>query len=398
MIDPRNPNGVVQIGATDPQTGLPYGQATPVKTTGTSLIPTPQQINGSGNISQGYVNTQPQAKDLPPMPDNLYQSARAGIANGTMTPQQALAYLGSYSSQYQAPDTNKLFAAMTVNKGGVQYALNTDGSMKPITATSTKSDLNLGTGATSITTSTGNPNLDAALGKIGGLVGELAAGGQIPTTLQITPALVGKFLAWAHAAVDPQTQQLLSAEAGNINAAIKNAQTQYENTQAGTVQEYGTDLADEQDAAGRSGTAFSGQRNLNEANLTASANRKLSSTASQSAYDIGSLLRGGGADLGSSNASMLTTPTESAPGTLSNTGGSRGSYTPAANSLDFGYNPSAYTAGAIPSNQNTALGNLQSNYLGQYSTLAANNTNGSRSINDLLGMITGVPAGQSLSI
>lgn len=245
---------------------------------------------------------------------------------------------------------------------------------------------------------TGNANLDAALGPLATQVAALATNGQIPSTLQITPALVGTFLSWAHSVVDPQTQQLLTAEAANINNSLQNAQIDYQNTQGETEQQFGTDLANEENEAGTSGTAFSGQRNLNEQNMVNSTNRTLSTNAADAALNVGNTLNAGAAAVGASNAGMFNLPTLAGAGTVSNTGGARGTYTPSGNSLDFGYNPSTYTAGTIPTSGATNVGNQEANYLGQYTTLAANNSNGTRSVNDLLGMITGAPAGATANL
>ncbi len=245
---------------------------------------------------------------------------------------------------------------------------------------------------------TGNANLDAALGPLSTQIQSLATQGQLPSTLEITPSLVGTFLNWAHTVVDPQTQAALSAEAANVNNALSAAAINYQNTQAESVQGYGMDLLNEQNNAGTSGTAFSGLRNLEENNMVNSENRTLSTNAANAALNIGNTLNSGAAAVGSSNAGMFNLPTLAGAGTVSNTGGSTGTYTPSGNSLDFGYNPSIYVAGTIPSQGYSNTANQEANYLNQYSTLAASNSNGSRSVNDLLGMITGAPAGATTNL
>ena len=251
------------------------------------------------------------------------------------------------------------------------------------------------TGANSGTTSapeapagsiTGNDKLDTILKSVQNLLDTNKA--TIPPGLQITPQLTQQFLAWAHQAVDPQTKQLIDSEIANINASSANQQKQFEAQQGEVLQNFGTNLATEQNAAGASGTAFSGQRNLNERNLAATANRTLSSLASNTAYNIGAGLRNTAANVGSANAGAINIPSLTAMN-VGIEGGSRGSTAPA-NSLDFSYNPGLYTAGVIPTNQNTAVNQLAGNYLGQYTTLAG--TNSGRSMSDLIGGITGLPA------
>lgn len=254
------------------------------------------------------------------------------------------------------------------------------------------------TAATPAIQPTGNANLDAALGPLASAVNTLATNGQVPATLQITPAMVGTFLSWAHTVVDPQTQAALSAEAENVNNAISNAVTNYQNTQAESVQGFGMNLLNEENNAGNNGTAFSGMRNLNESNMVNSENRTLSTNAANTALSLGNTLNAGAAAVGASNANMFNLPTIPGAGTVSNQGPSTGTFTPSAAPLSLGYNPSIYVAGSIPSSGASNVGNQEANYLNQYSTLAANNSNGSRSVNDLLGMITGAPAGATSNL
>lgn len=240
--------------------------------------------------------------------------------------------------------------------------------------------------------STGNDNLDKIQKSIADMININPAQYNIPANLKITPALTATFLNWAHQAVDPQTQQLIRAEAANINTSLQNTETQYNQNVGQTVQDYGTKLAAQDEASAGTGTAFSGARGLADTNLTNTTNRTLASLGATTAANIGNTLQAGGAQVGSANTNLLNMPTlnnigvNSANNTgINTTGTNRGN-------MNYNYNPSIYTAGAIPTSQNTALGNLQSNYLKQYSDLAANNSNGSRSMNDLLGMISGAPA------
>ena len=251
---------------------------------------------------------------------------------------------------------------------------------------------------TSSITPTGNPNLDAATTGLVDYINSSGAQFQIPANLQITPALTAQFLNWAHSVVDPQTQQLLQNEATSINTSLQNAETQYNNQVGQTTQDYGTTLAAQDNAAGGNGVAFSGARGLADQNLMNTTNRSLASLGSSTAANIGNTLQTGAAQVGSANAGLFTTPSLSGASVdLSNNTGI-GTTNNTTGGLNYNYNPSAYTMGAIPTSQNTALGNQQSNYMNQYTTLAANNTTGGRTMGDLLGMISGAPAGASTNL
>lgn len=243
--------------------------------------------------------------------------------------------------------------------------------------------------------STGDASLDQIVKSLVGNMDALSKGYQIPATLQITPDLVSKFLAFAHQVVDPQTKQLIQSKITDINADLANQANQFGFSRDNIVQNFGTTLANEEETAGGAGTAFSGQRGINEGNLVAGTNRSLASLGSTTGYNIGSALRAGAADVGSSNAGGFNLPTI-AGGSVSTAGGSRGTFNNGGN-ISYNYDPNLYTAGVIPSNQNTALNNLEGNYLTQYGNLASSNSNGSRSIKDLLGMMSGLPANASLS-
>lgn len=256
-----------------------------------------------------------------------------------------------------------------------------------------------GTSGTGISVpSTGNSNLDQIQKSITDLAnGLITSGYTIPATLQITPALVSQFLQYAHQAVDPYTQQLLSSEITNVNADLSNQQTQFQNQQDQAVQQFGTQLASQDNAAGANGTAFSGQRQLTDNNLVNSTNRSLSSLMSNTAYNMGSTLRSGAANVGAANAGGFNLPTLA--GGSVGLGGQLGSYNSTVttgNNPSFNYNPSLYTVGAIPSAGTQNVNQLEQSYINQYGTLAGNNSNGSRNIGDLIGMMSGLPSGYSI--
>ncbi len=282
---------------------------------------------------------------------------------------------------------------VTLGNGATVYVDNTgaffDSTGKPVDPSSVAASTASGPATSSgsiTTTSTGDPQLDQILQGIAGLGNKIISSGYtIPSTLQITPDIVGQFLSFAHQNVDPYYQQLLSGRIADVNSNLANLATQYNTSRDQAVQDFGTGLATEQNAAGASGTAFSGQRALNENNMAATTNRTLSSLGSTAAYNVGSALRSGAADVGAANAGQFQLPTL-AGGQVSLAGGQRGSFTPG-QTLDFGYNPSIYTVGNIPSAQGQAASQLQQTYLGQYGTLAGAQSNSGRSVSDLFGMM-----------
>ncbi len=371
----------------------PAGYA--IKIPGTETVPTPGNFAPGQTTTYGSVNVQPsqvQHPATPTIPASVYQSMRASIASGAISPQQALATIQQSYPGAQV-DTGTLYAPMSFQQNGQTMGLNPDGTIKNLGAT-TQSQTVTKAGISAPTTgfqaqSTGDPALDAVQAQIKALTEQLGASGQLPANLQITPDVTAKFLAWAHGVVDPQTQQLLTAKAADINGALQNYATQYETQKGQITQDFGTELATEQNTAGGAGTAFSGQRTLNENNMVNTTNRSLASLGANTAYNVGNTLRAGAAAVGSANAGQFNLPTL-AGGQVSNVGGQRGSSSNA-NALDFGYNPSIYTVGNIPSSQETAVGAKAQDYQKQYYDLASANT--TRSVGDLLGMITNKPAG-----
>ena len=243
--------------------------------------------------------------------------------------------------------------------------------------------------------STGDQGLDQILNSIKGLADNLISSGYtIPKNLQITPDLISTFLGYAHQAIDPYTKQLLDSRITDVNASLDTMAKTFGNQVAARQQQFGTELATEQNTSGATGNAFSGLRNLNESNLAATANRDLSSLGINTAYNMGSAARSAASDVGSANAGGIVLPSI-AGGTVSLAGGSRGT-TGTGSPLSLNYNPSLYTVGTIPSAQKGAVNQQQQNYISQYGTLAGLNSNTNRSVKDLLGMMSGLPAGYSV--
>lgn len=362
---------------------------------------TPQPLQ-QGSIAYGAVNVSP--KTAPPIPDSLYQTTRTAIQNGSMTPQQAQQYLQSYvaNGTYSGSvNTGVLFAPMQITQNGLQYNLGSDGtwqsasaSVKGNTGNTTGSSIAAATGGVQYG-STGNSQLDSILQGVAGVANNLISTGYtIPQDLQITPSLVSDFLNYAHQVVDPYTQQQISSTIADVNANLQNLGTQYGNNMGQLIQDFGMNLASEQNTAAQSGTAFSGLRGVTENNLVNSTNRSLSSLGAQSSYDMGNAARTAAAAVGSQNAGGITLPTLST-GTVSTSGGSFGS-SGTGSGLSYNYNPSLYTVGSIPSTGATNVANQEASYLSQYGTLAGAQSSSGRSPSDLIGMMSGLPANYQL--
>lgn len=362
----------------DAKTGAPIGSA-PAQTA-PSLIPSPASAAATPASAPSFPTTSLQPGATGPAVKQLQDYL---VSQGVMTQQQVNTGYGTYGPQTTAA-VNALQQKMGIdNSSGPGYW-----GPKTISAITSKGGGGSAPAASSGLTfqPTGDPNLDQVLKGVADLGGSIISSGYtIPPTLQITPDVVSKFLDFAHKNIDPYYQQLLTGRIADVNANLQNLATQYNLSKDQTTQDFGTALATEQNSAGASGTAFSGQRALNENNMAATTNRTLSGLASDAAYNIGSALRSGAADVGATNANSFNLPTL-ATGSVGVTGGSRGSSTNG-NNLDFGYNPSIYTVGNIPSAQGTAAKQLQQTYLGQYGTLAGAQSNSGRSVNDLFGMM-----------
>lgn len=229
--------------------------------------------------------------------------------------------------------------------------------------------------------STGNPEIYSALANIQTLIDNMSKTGQIPAGLQITDAVTSQFLQAAHNVVDPYTQQQIKGAVSDLNASLANQGTQFNAQQGQITQDFGTNLATEQNQAGRNGTAFSGQRALNETNLANTTNRSLASLGANTAYNIGNTLRTGAGQVGANNTGQFNTPSLNL-NSVGITGGQRGNVSNYG-SLAYNYNPSQYTVGSLTDTGTANVGNTYANYLNRYNQLAANQSNSSRTWQDL---------------
>lgn len=353
----------------DAKTGTPIGSAP-------SLFPSP---SGTGNSTPSLPSTALQPGATGPAVKQLQDYL---VSQGLMTPEQVATGSGTYGPQTTAAVKALQTKLGIDNSSGPGYF-----GPKTIAAIQGGGGSGGATGTPTLTYQpTGDSSLDKVLEGITKLGGSIIDSGYtIPPTLQITPDVVSKFLDFAHKNVDPYYQQLLTGRIADVNANLTNLAAQYEATKGQTLQDFGTTLATEQNTAGGNGTAFSGQRGLNENNMVATTNRSLGALGAKAALDIGSTLRSGAADVGAGNAGAFQLPTL-ATGSVSNVGGQRGSSL-SGNSLDFGYNPSTYAVGNIASAQGEAAKKLQQTYLGQYGTLAGAQSSSGRSFSDLTSMM-----------
>ena len=355
------------------------------------------------NISYGVTNPQPVSPYVPPKPNipaSTYNDLMQQVVSGKITGNAAIQQIQDLVNSGKYSDTSvniqSLFPSSQTFPNGTTYTdpitgktVNYGSTGQPIASTGNNTTTGTTTGSLGYTP-TGNDNLDKALASISGIISsQKAAGNVLAPGLQVTPELVSQFLAYAHQVVDPQTQQAITTELSNVNADLENQAKQYGYSTAGIIRDFGTSLATEQNAAGASGTAFSGQRALNEQLMADTANNQLGSAGSTAAYNIGNAARSAAAQVGASNAGGINTPSLVSP-YVSQFGGQRGT-AGTGNGLGFNYTPSLYTVGTIPSAGNTNVANQQANYLNQYMTLAGAQSGAQPQ--DLVKQLTGLPAG-----
>lgn len=355
---------------------------------------TPTQTSYQGGSIVDYLNSQGQASDFA---TRAQLASSLGIQNYSGTAAQNTQLLNTLQSQSGATGAS--------GNTSPSYTIQANDKFNPYTGQPLTADQKVGSVIQNPGTPTGASGTSGASGTTpggsGGILGLanglISSGYTIPTTLQITPALISQFLSYAHQAVDPYTQQLLSSEITNVNADLANQQTQFQNQQGETVQQFGTQLAGQDNAAGNNGTAFSGQRQLTDNNLVNSTNRSLSSLTANANYNAGNTLRTGAAAVGAANANQFNLP--SFAGGNVGLGGQLGNFNPTVTTGTnpaLNYNPSLYTVGAIPSAGTQNVNQLEQSYISQYGALAGNNSNGSRSISDLIGMMSGLPSGYTI--
>ena len=392
---------------------LPGGQA-PAGSNGTPAV-----NNAPAPLTTTQTQTNNNGGQKPVIPNSAYQQIVQQIENGTISNQsQAEAKINSLiqSGQYadSSIDYSRLFPSGTTFPrgfsytlpGGQTYTADSTGKMNQSTTnTQTNNGGNQGGGTTSGTglidtngnytwVNTGNSAVDTLGNSMIGLINNQRNNGNVLAPgLQVTPALVSQFLQYAHSVVDPQTQQTLQNEMANISSDLSAQAKNLGLSEAGIIRDFGTSLATEQNSAGASGNAFSGQRALNENLMVDTTNQQLQSAENTASYNMGNSARTAAALVGSGNAAGLNASDINMPGinsqSVSLTGGARGSST-TGGGLGFNYTPSLYTIGTLPSAGNTNLANQQANYLTQYNTLAANQS--SAQPQDIVKQLTGLPA------
>jgi hypothetical protein len=208
--------------------------------------------------------------------------------------------------------------------------------------------------------------------------------GKIPSSFQLTPSNLAQLLQIATTQTDPQTQQVLKNEIAHINQNIQNYGNQFVNTQGKLIQDFQTNLGQEQNASGAAGTTMSGLRNLTENRMVAGTNRDLSSLQSSTASTMGDLYREGATAVGGANNQFNMMNLNGA--SVNNQGGQYGSVQ-GNGSLSYNYDPSKYTIGSIQQAGAKAAQDQQNTWISQYGNLASNPNNYTRTASDLLGTI-----------
>ena len=243
---------------------------------------------------------------------------------------------------------------------------------------------------------TTDPGQETALQVLGPYLMNLIQSGSIPPDLQITPAITAEFLSMAHAVVDPQTQQYIENTVSDINANTQEFQTAFQQAQLGIQQQYGSQLATEQNASGAAGIAYGGERRGIENLMTSEANLQMQQAANQYQQQEGANLRAGAAAIGTPNAGLLQQPNTPSYNSLTNVGGSGpqlGSVLQGGGGgLNYNYNPMNYAVGSLLTQGNTNVNQTAANFNQQYGTLAANPINSGQTAASLIGSIQSASA------
>lgn len=391
-------SSTITWGATGMPPELSSALGNPAGSTPTAAAPGGYTTPVAPNTSYGATNTNPTGQlqwwQKPPLPSSVIQQYKAQVANGSMSMSDANAAIRAMDGQYDVsgftPSQIQPPAGATyTGAGGSTYTFDGNGTANKTGASQYNSTTGANGGNTTASvgqapgfTSTGNPNYDALLSSAGAYVSQnLAAGSTINPNISITPELVAKFLQEAHASADPYYKQQVDNAVSDINGNLQQLTTDFNNKQAETLQGFGTQLATQDNAAANNGVAFSGGRNLADQNLQDSTNRVLSTNAADTSNQVGSILRAGATNVGSTNTGRFNLPTLLGAG-VSTLGGQRGSTTPG-QTLSFNYDPTAYGTGALTSQYNSNLVNQSNQYLKNYLNTAANATSATPSFQDL---------------
>ena len=222
---------------------------------------------------------------------------------------------------------------------------------------------------------------------------------QTNPNLEMTPALMAQFLAAAHQVVDPQTQQALGMVINDVNASLASQQKNYEATKGTTIQDFGTQLANQNNTAGANGVYLSTQNDVNNNNLIKNTNRTLSSLGATTGYNLGNTLRSGASQVGTENTGQFNLPTI-ATGQVG-LGGQRGTQG-TSGTPDLNYDPNSYKVGTITSGTTggageSAVNEKNANYQSQYNQLIGqNNSDLSATPDSLIKKMSGLPSGFTL--
>lgn len=393
-LGPVDPNTLKPLNGSAP-VAAPAPTQTQTQPTQTAAAPAP---SASSSLLAGLPSVNLQQGDTGA---NVVALQKWLVAQGLMTQQQVNTGPGIYGPQTTAA-VKKMQELLGVDNstGPGDFGPRTQQALQQYATTQT-SAAGAGNGAASTGTAatgatgpvnpvkpTGDSSLDTLQNGIAAGANTLVEDGfTIPSEYAITADTVKQFLTYAHTALDPVTSQMLTSRLSDINSSLGMMSTEYLNALGAREQQFGTDLATEQNNAGNAGTAFSGQRNINEQNMQNTANRDLSTLGATTAYNMGAAARAAGADLGP-NAHNIVLPSL-AGGSVSLAGGQRGS-TVDTGPLALNFDPSVYTAGNIQSTQAKAIADQQAAYERAYAQLASTSGGSGRSVSELMNQIPGI--------
>lgn len=194
--------------------------------------------------------------------------------------------------------------------------------------------------------STGNPQLDEILKRMGTYLEDLKAQGKkLNPNVEIEPATIQKFLDQATQEIEPYYSQQIGVIKDDVKRSLDTLQKQFTLQRQQDEQQFKRSIESTQESAADRGTIFSGRRARDEQDLSQSQQRASESAAISAAQQAGNILRGTEQQIGSRNLDF-TAPTFTAP-TVSASGFQTG------RTLDV-FNPSNIT-GSLERERTTAI-------------------------------------------
>ena len=173
---------------------------------------------------------------------------------------------------------------------------------------------------------TGNPQLDAVLGRLEQfLEQQTQAGKTLNPNIQLDQQTVQRFLDQATQEVEPFYASQIKSLRDELSSNLGRAQKEFDLGRQKSLQDFQTGLEESRESSAGRGVVFSGQRGFKEQQSAEAQQRQLELSATQSANATAGILQQGERTIGTRNISDLINPSFSGAN-VSLAG--RGSFTP----------------------------------------------------------------------